>query len=362
MAFGAGRYNVRAAVGRGAKAVFVMSSTSTESEIGVRSSRRAVGGWLRVALEFVAAVLLQISVMDYHAWTYDESLSLYGAVRVLHGQVPFRDFWTLYPPGIFWTLAGMFRVFGVSVLCDRIVFVGSNAISAVAMVYILDRLTGRWWLSRVAAVAALVWMSVWPSYAFAVYPALAMILVATACMARRWEGGRARWAVWAGVALGVSAVYHHDLAVYGLIALGAASVVDQFRRPAMERERFVVADAVRMGCTTALVVLPVALWLIVHVSAKDLDYDLLYFPKAIYARVRSLPFPTVSQTLHGFLHPNTPDEPALGNVEYNIVWLPVLAVLAALPVIVAGWRRRSSEAWRWTWRKGVDAADGAAVF
>src|ERR1700761_2933099 len=157
---GAGRYNVRTAESREAKSSFrAMSSTSTQSEIGARSLRGVGRGWLRVALGFVAAVLLQIAVMDFHAWTYDESLSLYGAVRVLHGQVPFRDFWTLYPPGIFWTLAAMFRVFGVSVLCDRAVFIGSNAISAVAMVSILDRLTGRWWLSRMAAGAGVLWVS-----------------------------------------------------------------------------------------------------------------------------------------------------------------------------------------------------------
>ena len=325
-----------------------MSVASTQQEVDVRSAHGAARAWLGVAVEFVVAVLLQIAVMDFHAWTYDESLSLYGAVRVLHGQVPFRDFWTLYPPGIFWTLAGMFRVFGVSVLCDRIVFIGSNAITAVAMVYVLDRLTQRWWLSRIAAGTALVWVSVRPSYAFAIYPALAMILVATACMVRRWEGGRARWAVWAGVALGIAALYRHDLAVFSLIALGAASVVDHLRRSAAERSGLIGADAVRMCCAMALVVVPVAVWLIIRVSAHDLYYDLFYFPKAIYAKVRSLPFPTVSQTLHGFLHPVTADEPALGNIEYNIVWLPVLAVLAALPVLVSGWRRRRDEGWRLT--------------
>jgi hypothetical protein len=175
-----------------------------------------------------------------------------------------------------------------------------------------------------------------------------MILVATACMVRRWEGGRARWAVGAGVALGVSALYRHDLAVFSLVALGAASVVDQLRRPAAERGRFVGADAVRMCGAMAVVVLPVALWLVAHVAGKDLYYDLYYFPKEIYARVRSLPFPTASQTVRGFLHPVTADEPALGNIEYTIVWLPVLAVVAALPVIVSGLRRRAGERWRFT--------------
>lgn len=325
-----------------------MSTASTQNEIGVRSSRGRVRGWLRVALEFAVAVLLQIGVTDFHAWTYDESLSLYGAVRVLHGQVPFRDFWTIYPPGEFWTLAGAFRLFGVSVLSDRVVFIAANAITAVAMIYVLDRLTERRWLSRVAAGTALLWMCSRPAYAFPIYPSVAMIMVAVACMVRRWESGRTQWTLWAGAALGVSALFRHDLAVYALIALGVASVVDQQRRAAAERGGFVGADFVRMCCVGGLVVLPVAVWLLVEVPGKDLYYDLVHVPGAIYAKVRSLPFPTVSQTLHGFVHPRTPDEPALGNIEYNIVWLPVLAVLAAVPLIISGWRKRGGDAWRFT--------------
>ncbi|MCK4236762.1 MAG: hypothetical protein KAX38_06560 [Candidatus Krumholzibacteria bacterium] len=29
---------------------------------------------------------------------YDEGLGVYGAARVLNGEIPYRDFWTLYAP------------------------------------------------------------------------------------------------------------------------------------------------------------------------------------------------------------------------------------------------------------------------
>ena len=325
-----------------------MSGASTQEEIDVRTSRGGARGWLRVAVEFVAAVLLQIAVMDFHAWTFDESLLQYGALRVMHGMVPYRDFWTLYPPGGYYTLAAAFRLFGVNALSGRIMFVVSNAISAIAIIYIVDRLTERWWLSRVAAAVTLLWLCAWAAYAFPVYPSMALILVATACMVKRWESGRARWALWAGVALGVSALFRHDLAVYALVALGAASVMDQLRRAKAERSGFVGADVVRLCWTMCVVVLPVAVWLMVTVPAHDLYFDMIYFPGAVYAKVRSLPFPTFAQTLRGFLHPRTPDVPGLGNIEYNVVWLPVLAALAAVPVVVSEFHKRSGELWRST--------------
>ena len=35
-----------------------------------------------------------------------------GACRVLAGDVPYRDFWTMYAPGQFYAVAGLFAAFG----------------------------------------------------------------------------------------------------------------------------------------------------------------------------------------------------------------------------------------------------------
>ena len=48
---------------------------------------------------------------DVHLSIYDEAASLYGAVRVMDGELPYRDFWMVYPPGIFYTLAALFSMF-----------------------------------------------------------------------------------------------------------------------------------------------------------------------------------------------------------------------------------------------------------
>ncbi|MGB9853142.1 MAG: hypothetical protein ACPLPX_09820 [Candidatus Kapaibacteriota bacterium] len=51
---------------------------------------------------------------------YDEGLSVYGATRVLHEDVPYRDFWTLYAPAQFCVLACLFKLFGASIIVERI--------------------------------------------------------------------------------------------------------------------------------------------------------------------------------------------------------------------------------------------------
>ena len=43
-----------------------------------------------------------------------------------------------------------------------------------------------------------------------------------------------------------------------------------------------------------------------------------------------MPFPNLAQILHGFRHPYALNPPMQGDIEYNIVWLPPLVVLASL--------------------------------
>jgi len=51
---------------------------------------------------------------------YDESLILTGAMRVVAGQIPHQDFYANYGPGQFYTIAGLFRLFGESILVERL--------------------------------------------------------------------------------------------------------------------------------------------------------------------------------------------------------------------------------------------------
>lgn len=304
--------------------------------------------WRRVIAAFFIAVILQIIVMDFHLSIYDESLSLYGALRVFHGQVPYRDFWTMYPPGEFYALAAAFRLFGVLAIWDRVLFVIGNAVGAVAMLYILNRLTGRVWLSRFSTVAILLWMNAKPSYAFPIYPAIALILVAAACMLRRWRDGDTRSVFVAGVALGLAALFRHDLALYALLAAGCASLAHQMRTLRAECAGPVWGDLARLAATAFVVVLPVLILLLVYVPLHDLYYDLIYVPGVIYPKVRSLHFPNLSEVRHGFHYFYKLGPVLQGGIEYNIVFLPPLVVLSCVALL---FRRRpspASPAWQTT--------------
>ena len=62
--------------------------------------------------------------------------------RVLHGAIPNRDFLHLYGPGSVWALAGAFKVFGVSLLTERL-FGLAQQMAIVFGIYALARRWGR---------------------------------------------------------------------------------------------------------------------------------------------------------------------------------------------------------------------------
>jgi len=104
------------------------------------------GGTWGTAKMIVAPVLI-----------YDEGIVLTDASLILSGSIPYRDFYTNYPPGIFLALAGLWKAFGVSLLLERWL----GALMHLAIALLAGRLAGRI-LSRpfswLAAGLVLMWL------------------------------------------------------------------------------------------------------------------------------------------------------------------------------------------------------------
>src|ERR1051325_8628670 len=72
-----------------------------------------------------AALLISFALtIAYPRWRAgidwrDEGLLAYGAVRVMHGEVPQRDFVSVQPPLSFYTAAGIFELCGTSLVSLR---------------------------------------------------------------------------------------------------------------------------------------------------------------------------------------------------------------------------------------------------
>ena len=68
---------------------------------------------------FIFCVAYLFAFRHYSSLEPDEGIVLAGAERILHGEVPYRDFFSFYTPGSFYLVALLFRVFGDSLTVAR---------------------------------------------------------------------------------------------------------------------------------------------------------------------------------------------------------------------------------------------------
>jgi len=103
----------------------------------------------------LAAGLAAISIL--YLWPFrnalslgaDEGIVLQGAVRILRGQLPYRDFFSFYTPGSYFWSAWLMKLFGDSILVPRSLLLLYGALFS-AITFVLARRMA----SRTGAVAA----------------------------------------------------------------------------------------------------------------------------------------------------------------------------------------------------------------
>ena len=75
---------------------------------------------VKLALIYLASWSILLLGLDRNALNvFDEGSVLFGGLRVLWGDVPYRDFWTVYGPAQYWVVAFLFKIFGPSIIVER---------------------------------------------------------------------------------------------------------------------------------------------------------------------------------------------------------------------------------------------------
>ena len=280
-----------------------LSAISARRKAAIRTSV-----WLVLAIAYFGAVLLQPPEI------YDEGLIACGAERIAHGQVPYRDFYTGYPPAQFYTIAAVFRAFGTTLLAERV----WDTLWRLAIVGLVCGLVGRaaGWRSHPLPLICIGLVT--GAAGFHLYPMISGMLFAIGalwCATRYLNGDGIRWLWLSGLVAGAGVLYRHDLLICICVAVTIAisyQAIDERRRGWLRA----------LGVFLAAVLLLLAPFVLLFWSAVPHDLlkqAFLEFP-ATNAAARRLPLPA-------------PSMPALGNF-----YLP----LAIVALGAAGLRRVSA--------------------
>ena len=274
---------------------------------------------------------------------HDEGLAVYGADRILHGDMPYRDFWALYGPGDFYALALMFKLFGSSLLVERFRALGVT-VAVVVLSYVI---AGRFVQPKWALFAPL-FIAIW-LYEPGAGPDIAIVmlgLLSLLFLLNYLSSKRSLFLVLAGLTVGITALFRPD---QGLLSLAATLVPlmlfarwrgakDSKARPMQAWK----AGAILFSAA-AIVTVPVAVWLIKSVPHAYLTDEFFTYPVKVYPKVRSLPFPTPIASLSALR--SSPLPKYLYDSMYQLrFYYPILVFVGAVVVLIRVFLRRKTAA------------------
>jgi hypothetical protein len=169
----------------------------------------------------------------------EEGFMLVFPERVLHGAIPNRDFLHLYGPGSLWALAGAFKVFGVSLLTERLFGLGQQ-LAIVFGIYALGRRWGRTLAVSGAVTSALIIIPFGlTALAWVGGVGLGVLGLAAGLEARGRPDDAAgdrsgrRWALISGLLLGVAVLFRLDLVI--AVGLSTFALVRGMKRSRVQR-------------------------------------------------------------------------------------------------------------------------------
>ena len=265
----------------------------------------------------------------------DEGLLLHAAERLAQGQVPYRDIYFIYTPGLQYTLALLFRLFGPSLTVEH-ALQGAFAVAMSVTVYALARHFAGWRWSA-AAVALVAMFGGLNSYRF--WLGL-LVVAALVAYAQRPTPQRL---LGAGALVGVTYLFAQEVGLYalgtGLGLLGLDWLCGQAR---WRRLGPTVGRAALLVCGAMLVLGP---WLLVLAGQDAL--------RPMLDATLRVAFQHQPQYMHVPLPPLLPLVP--DQLDTNVVYGPppylfYVKCLLYLPLVVAV----VGSAWflRRLWREG----------
>jgi hypothetical protein len=273
----------------------------------------------------------------------EEGFMLVFPERLLEGDIPNRDYLHLYGPGSIWTIAGFFKLFGVSLWTERVV----GFLQLVGLISAMTAIGYRWGRYIAAVSGAITAVVIIPpigvtALAWVGGIGLALWSVHTATRALDPGARRGRALFVAGLLAGLALLFRPDLVICLGLALGVL-----FLRALDGDARRKLALGTALGLSPYLAHLALA-------GPGNAIRGMVLEPVFELRAGRRLPFPPPHDTYTSFLNRAfafrrfpwplpVPEQP----MQIFLFFWSLVAVTAALLVIAVWARRQGSEhGWR----------------
>jgi hypothetical protein len=271
-----------------------MKAASEEQFVDLRREplRRTL---IKFSTLFLLSYVILFLCMSRRPNMYDEGISLTGAMQVLAGQLPHRDFYAIYGPGQFYMLAGLFKIFGQSVLVARLFDLLIKAVLALLIYAIASRFCRRS-VAVATYVVTMLWLiGIYCPVDTAVVPVSLLNLLALVLILPVFVRRVSSWRMLvAGALAALAALFRYDIgvALLGMQACVIASAILIRSTPGKLRHFVTWWGACLIGF--AAVIVPCALYYLSVARLDSMINDVILYPARYYLLGRKLPFPEIS--------------------------------------------------------------------
>ncbi|NQU95520.1 MAG: glycosyltransferase family 39 protein [Candidatus Omnitrophica bacterium] len=261
-----------------------------------------------ILLVIVSLFTFLLALNKYWA-PYDEGIVTVGAERILHGEIPYKDFFIImYPPGQFYLIAFLYKIFGTSLETGRIYTCFIHVLIAMCVFLIGRALTKKTvvplilWIISLSCLAPRMGLAPFP-----IWPGMAFSLLSVFLFMKYLEKGKLNFVVFSGLAVGLAALFRHDMACYAFLAILAGFIL--YRRRIKEASVFILSSFV--------VPLPVFLYLSLKSAFRDMFESLLVFTFS-HHEAAALSFPKPCFNLNMIFHQS------LYFIKVNQYYIPLI--------------------------------------
>lgn len=236
------------------------------------------------------------AALRYWLWYFDRSTNLLDegstaaqALRILNGDLIYRDFFTVVTPGSYYTVASLFQIFGEQLMVLRWAALVSG-LGIVLVTLAIGRRISSWPFAAAAALMTTVWgwFLITPNF-YSLQAAL-LALIALFFHLRDTAGPRTRWVVLAGVMTGLTALVKQNVGAYVAVGLLASMWVSRAFDTTLDVRGRLRRSALFLA-GIAIPALPTLLYLIAAGAGPYLYESWVYYPLMKYPDRFALSFP-----------------------------------------------------------------------
>lgn len=301
--------------------------------------------------ELIGAVIVTAAALRYWLLYFNRSTNLLDegsqaaqALRIMHGELIYRDFFTVVTPASYYTVAWLFQIFGTNLMVMRwaVLVLGLGILIATL---IAARHVMAWPFAAAAALMTSVWGWFLVAPNFYSWEAAFFALIALVCYLRSVDRPGSTWLIWAGVASGITVLVKQNVGAYTAAALlftiWLSRVFDSHHDV---RQR--INRSIRFVAGLCVPIVPALLLLMIAGAGPYLYESWVYYPLVKYPQRFALPFPSLFpalDTIPALIAGRLPEPIAYEIWTKFVLLLPVVAypfALTALGVLAFRFHRR----------------------